>query len=109
MRPIPKKLLPDTCTVRTPDETADYRGEFNDPVTVVGVRWQPAESLTLSDVAITEGAAGRVWIDAENSTGGFLAPVGSLVSIHGDERQVVMSAAYETVNGHVHHWEWDLK
>ena len=109
MRPIPKKLLPDTITVRTPDETADYRGEFNDAVTVSGVRWQPAESLALSDVAITEGAAGRVWIDAVNSTGGFIAPVGSLVSIRGNERQVVMSAVYETVDGCVHHWEWDLK
>lgn len=112
LRPIPKKLLPDTATVRVcnPDQDAyDGRGSFSDPVTIKGVRWEAREMVKASQHVFTDGSTGLMFVDRINSAGAFEIPAGSLVTVNGQEKFVVQTFPVKEMNGVVHHWEVELR
>ena len=109
LKPIPPALLPHSMTVAVPDPDAAYGGEYLDPVEVAGVRYEGATGLETNGYRLAEGAAGRVWMDAENTDGAFDVPVGSKVSLLGHEFACASCRAYEGPSGKVHHWEMDLR
>lgn len=104
---IPKSLLPDTMEVYLADEEAPHRGVYLEPVTVEGVRFEQAEALAVSDYALTDGASGRIWIDARNSKGAMEVPPGSKIVINCETLHVLTCSTYKA-GRRVHHWELDV-
>lgn len=110
--PIPKGLLAETASVKVPVPDADAydgRGGFSEPVEIVGVRWQARELLRANQYVFSDGSTGLLFIDRVNSEGAFEIPVGSLVTISGQERIVVQTNPAKELNGVVHHWEVELR
>lgn len=108
LNPIPLELLPDSMTVALPNTAANYGGKFLDPVEIPHVRYERAETLNPDTIKLADGASGRIWVDAANSTGAFRIPAGSKIVLGGETLHVVSCAefrAFETV----HHWEVDVK
>lgn len=101
---IPARLLPDSMSVRVPD------GEgFADAVEVSRVRFVRTQATSGDAHRSADAGSGRVYIDAVNSPGGFLVPVGSRVEIGGVAYTVWKSRACEGFGGRVHHWEVDVR
>ena len=90
LRPIPKRLLPDTMLVRVPDGDGGYA--------VCDDAHRSAD----------EGR-GRVFVDATNSIGAFEVPAGSRVVIGGHSYLVERCWARCGWDGRVHHWELDVR
>ena len=108
LTPIPKSVMPSSVAVRVPVE-GDYGGEYGEPQTITGVRFESAASLVRSDHVLSDGAKGLLFIDAVNSLGAFEVPVGSLLSIDGQEYAAAGKVdRYECFNGTVHHWEIEV-
>ena len=108
MRHIPRSVLCDEMEVSVPDESG-YGGEYADPVTVSHVRLERAESLAQAGYKLADGASGRIYVDALNSEGAFRIPVGSKVSLGGDEYQVLSVDECRAYGPGVHHWEVDVR
>lgn len=108
IHPIPRNLLPDTMAVRVPVE-GEYGGEYSKVLRLVAnVRFDSADALKRADYVLEDGSAGLVFVDRVNSSGAFPVPVGSLVTIRGQELSAVKVTPYETYRGIVHHWEIEV-
>ncbi len=106
---IPIRYLPDSMTVRDMDGSADHEGEYLPPREVGRVRFEPAESLAATSYSLADGARGRVYVDAVNSTGAGPVAVGSKVDVAGREGMRALSCAeMRSASGAVHHWEVDV-
>lgn len=101
LRPIPARLLPDSCLVREP--AAD--GGFGKPRAISRVRFERAQSVVADAYRSTDAGAGTLFVDAVTSAGAFEIPSGSRVEV--GERSYVAAkvARFEGFNGRVHHWE----
>lgn len=112
MRAIPPSLLPSTMVWRAPSSNPDAMdGEFGEPVTVAGVRFEESRPRATggysSEYQRADGPAGRVFVDAANSTG-EVPPVGALASIDGGPEMSVKSVTvYRCFDG-VHHYEIEV-
>lgn len=109
--PIPLAALPDACTVKVPMYSADgYDGVvgYKQPVSIKHVRWERREAIKASQHVFADGSTGLMYVDRINSNGAFEIPVNSLVTIMGEERNVVSVTPARTLNGVVHHWEVEL-
>ena len=104
-RPIPRRLLPDTMEVRVPTED----GGFDDGMIIEHVRFERTQSICLDDHCSADAGAGVVYVDVTNSTGAFEVPAGSRVCIDGADMVVASCKRLYTVNGHVHHWELEVR
>jgi len=102
LRPIPRRLLRQSMSVRTP--AAD--GGFNAAVTVTRVRYERANAAAFGDEhRATDDGAGVIYMDAAHSGGVFEIPAGSRIAIGGDDVVVVRSKRLCGTDGRVHHWE----
>ena len=101
-------MLCDEMEVSVPDASG-YGGEYAEPVTVSHVRLERAEALRQAGYKLADGATGRVFVDAANSEGAFRVPVGSKVSIAGDDYQVLSVDECRARGPEVHHWEVDVR
>lgn len=101
LRPIPRRLLPDSMTVWP----TDGAGGHGDARVVRHVRFDAKDAV--SDDAHRESAvAGTVYVDAANSAGAFEVPAGSRVRVGGLPPMLVRSCrACRGLGGRVHHWE----
>ncbi len=107
MRQIPLKYLPHTLEVSLIDESADYEGEYLEPFTIEHVRFERVEALNETDYKLADGAKGRIWIDAINSSGACDLPVGAKVVIDNQNMRVLTATPY-FVSKDIHHWEVDV-
>ena len=108
LRPIPLALMPDSMEVAEPID-GDYGGEYSDePYTVANVRFDAAAPLLRLGYVLEDGSKGIVYVDA-SVPGAKEVPVGSLVTIRGEQYAVVNSSRYEDFGGHVHHWELEVR
>ena len=98
---IPKRFLPDSMLVRMPDSY----GDLGDAVEVSHVRFTRKQSVCGDGHRSADAGAGRVYIDAVNSTGAFEVPAGSRVEICGRSYLVAECKRCEGLGGKVHHWE----
>lgn len=108
VKPIPSELLPDSMTVAAPDGSDGYGGRFLEPVAVSHVRFERAETLAANGYKLSDGASGRIWIDAVNSEGSFRIQVGSKISLGGEAFYAVAVNELRAY-GDVHHWEVDVR
>ena len=101
LRPIPARLLAGTAVVRVPDGA----GGFEDSVTISGVRFSRTQSVVDDGHRSADAGAGKVYVDAVNSSGAFEVPAGSRIEIDGHSYYVAEVKRCEDFNGHVHHGE----
>lgn len=107
-RHIPKSVMPDTMQVYLLDPESDYEGAYLDPVEIANVRFERAEQLLNANYKLSDGAAGRVWVDKVTSKGAFKVPMGSKVVIDGESFIVDKCSTYKC-GKHIHHWELDVR
>lgn len=105
LRPIPARLLPDSCLVREP--TAD--GGFGELRAISRVRFERAQSVVAEAHRGADAGAGTLFVDAVSSAGAFEIPAGSRVEVGGRSYVAAKVARLEGFNGHVHHWEVELR
>lgn len=108
LKPISKRLMPDSMTVREPAD-GDYGGVFAEPYKVANVRFDANIPLMRLDYALEDGTRGIVFVDAVNSGVASEIPVGSLVTIRGDQMEVAKVHRFEGFNGETHHWELEVR
>lgn len=107
MLPIPRTLLPDTATVFLRDPDSDYEGSYLEPTEMRFVRFERAEQLSGQGHKLTDGATGRVWIDAVSTIGAKEVPVGSKLVIGDETLKVAKCMTYRDMT-RIHHWELDV-
>lgn len=106
--PIPKALLGSSCAVRVPID-GEYGGEYSEPRAIENVRYCPRAELERTGYVFSDGSKGMLFIDRENSAGGFELPVGALVSIDGASEVAVIKCEPQIAFGPVvHHWEVEV-
>ena len=105
MPQIPLRMLPDSMVVRVPDGC----GGFAPGVAVERVRFERVQSACGDAHRDADAGAGRVYVDAVNSVGGFLIPVGARVEIDGVSYYVWRVRTCGEFQGRVHHWEVDVR
>ena len=105
LRPIPVRLLPDVMSVRVPLED----GTLAEPVTISRVRFQRVQSICDDAHRAADAGARKVFVDAVSSGGAFEVPAGSRVTIGGNTYLVAGCTRCEDFNGHIHHWELDVR
>lgn len=59
----------------------------------------------MTNTEVADAGAGKVYVDAVNSSGAFEMPAGSRVNIGGYSYYVAEVKRCEDFNGHIHHWE----
>lgn len=106
-RHIPKAVMPDTMQVFFKDYASDYDDGWLEPFEIENVRFERADQIINSPYKLSDGASGRVWIDAVNSKGATKIPIGSKVVINGESYIVNACNAYKC-GKHIHHWELDV-
>ena len=109
-RPIPANLMPSTAQVWIPADGL-FGGSFaEESVTIRNVRFDRYDDMLRLQYAEGDGYVGRMYVDAHTSIGAFAIPEGSLVQVDGSERmRAVRVHEYADFNGHVHHWEIELR
>lgn len=107
---IPVKYLPHQMTVRVLDPNSDYEGEYLKPYTINNVRFEPIEALNENDYKLSDGAKGRVFIDAINSKseGDLAVPVGAKVDVGDTTGMRVLTCTPYSISNEIHHWEVDV-
>lgn len=95
-------------TVQDIDENAEYEGVYLEPYVIDHVRFEPAESLTPNNFRLADGAKGRIFIDAVNSSGARRIPVGSKVTVDDYDDMRVLSCTACKGPRSIHHWEVDV-
>lgn len=108
LRPIPRNLLPDTITVQVPYD-GEWGGEYAEPVEIAHVRYDSSVAVLRNAYQFEDGSQGLIYVDAANSEGAFAIPAGSLITLNGEKLSVVKSTQYEDYNGHIHHWEVEVR
>lgn len=107
MPPIPRRLLPDTAKVYLRDPDSDYEGSYLEPTEMRYVRFERAEQLSGQGYKLTDGATGRVWVDAVNTIGAMEVPAGSKLVIDGEPLKVAKCMTFRDMM-RIHHWELDV-
>lgn len=105
LRAIPKRLLPDSCVVRTP--LSD--GRFDSGRRIDHVRFERTQSVVADEHRSADAGSGVLFIDALHSKGAFEIEAGSRVEISGCDYWVVKVVRFKGMNGRVHHWEVTLQ
>ena len=105
LKPIPRRLLPDTAVVRVPDGD----GGYGDGRTIMGVRLERKRSVADEPHRSADAGNGTVYIDAVNSAGAFEVPPGSRIEIRGLSLYVAAVKACEGAAGKTHHWELSVR
>lgn len=105
LKPIPRRLLPDTIVVRVPDGNGGYgRGR-----TIANVRFERKRSVVDEPHRSADAGGGRIYVDAVNSAGAFEIPPGSRVDVKGMSLYVAAVKPCEGAAGRIHHWEVDVR
>ena len=100
MMRVPRSARPSTMFVKVPRE-GGYGGEFEQPVEVRRVRFEPVSAWLVREYAMGAGAP---------SPGMFDVPVGSRVSIYGGEWMNVARCTPRRAFGtRPHHWELEVR
>lgn len=105
LRPIPARLLSDSCLVREPA----VDGGFGEPRAISHVRFERAQSVVANAHRSADAGAGTLFVDAVTSAGAFEIPAGSRVEVHGRSYVAAKVSRFEGFNGRVHHWELELR
>lgn len=109
MKPIPKRLLPSSCTVRVPKDDALMGGEYEETVTLTGVAVEPVDKVRPTSYQLQDVTSAVMYVDATNTEGAFRIPSGALVTLEGETSPSSVSACHEFAPfGPVHHWEVEL-
>jgi len=108
MRQIPKRLLPDSCSVRCP-APSDYGGEFTPAMAIGHVRFERSSAYKPNGQSTGDSPKGTLFIDRVNSDWSFEIPKGSLVSVNGGEEMMAVECIALMDFDKVHHWEVALK
>lgn len=106
LAPIPISALPDSMSVRTPNE--DGVG-YKEPVNIAHVRFADVKVLQSNSYAIDDDSNGVIYVDKTNSSGAFAVPVGSLVSLDGGEELTVIKVTPYKGYDEIHHWKLEVK
>lgn len=110
MIPLPRRLLRSTAKVKVPKAGTPYGGEFEEPVTIERVCFEPTASIRRTDYQLQAPLKGTLYIDPKVSTGAFAIPAGSLVSVDGEVSDATVHECQAVPNlGDLHHWEVLLK
>ena len=110
MRPIPLNLLPLDAEVYEPDDKSEFGGAFCATAKkLTHVRYDSNTALLRTDYVLSDGSRGLVYIDSENTGGAYEVPVGSKLTIGSEDFIVEKVSRYEDFNGHVHHWEVEVR
>lgn len=105
MLPIPKSLLTQKATVRVPI-TGGYGGQYEEPVTIERVRFEPSSAISASSYQLQAPTKGTLIVDATNSSPAFEVPAGSLVSVDGELSEACVHECCPIREaGRIHHWE----
>lgn len=104
LRPIPARLLPDSCRVRAPLEG----GGFGPAWEIAHVRFERAQSVVSDAHRTADAGAGTLFVDAATSRGAFEIEAGSRVEVGGRDYLAARVARFEGTRGRAHHWEVDL-
>ena len=104
LRPIPRRLLPDSCAVREVGEDGSYGRARR----IERVRFERAQSACADTHRSADAGAGTLFIDAVSSAGAFEIAAGSRVEIGGRDYLATRVARFEGAGGRVHHWEVQL-
>lgn len=109
VRPIPRKLLPDTVIYREFDEDSRYGEIFKEPVTLSFVRVEELTARQLSSLSDDVKHTHKLFYDAvtSESTGPFQFLPKSKVMYEGLELTIQKSISLKSFNT-IHHWEVDL-
>lgn len=102
---IPRRLLPDTMNVRVPLPD----GSFTEPIAVDHVRFVRTQSACNDEHRAADAGAGKVYVDAVNSSPQLEVPAGSRLDIDGHSYYVEKSRRCETVVGSLHHLELSVR
>ena len=105
LRPIPRRLLVESCLVREPAPD----GTFGSPRQIRGVRFERAQSAVGDAHRSADAGAGVLYVDAVMSAGAYEIPAGSRVDIGGRSYLAAKVARFEATAGRVHHWEVELR
>lgn len=117
LAPLPATLLPSTVSVRERVEDDEHGGSYAEPYAIAHVRFERAAAISAEASAgaqdgyvVTTGSKGRIFIDAENSTGARSIAEGALVYVDGgDEMEAATVSRYDNLDGSPHHWEVDVR
>lgn len=104
LRPVPARLLPDSCRVRAPLEG----GGFAPAREIRRVRFERAQSAVADAHRTADAGAGTLFVDAATSRGAFEIEAGSRVEVGGRDYLAARVARFEGARGRVHHWEVGL-
>ena len=102
---IPIRLLPSTMSVRMPL----LDGSFAEPVYIEHVRFVQTQSACSDEHRSTDAGAGKVYVDAVNSTPPLDIPAGARLDIGGHSYFVEKSRRCETAGGKLHHLELSVR
>ena len=100
LAPIPRRMLPLSCTVRTEDGAAFL-------LDGVGLEYEQAVSDDAHRSA--DAGGGTLFVDAASTRGALEVPAGSYVEVEGCTYLVAECRRYLGPNGRVHHWELVLR
>ena len=105
LKPIPRRLLPDTIVAHVPDGEGGYeKGR-----TITNVRFERKRSAVDEPHRSADAGSGKVYIDRVNSGGAFEVPPGSRIEIGGASLYVAAVKPCEASAGQVHHWELSVR
>jgi hypothetical protein len=105
LKPIPRRLLPDTAVVRMPDG----EGGYGKSRTIANVRFERKRSVVDDPHRSADAGSGTVYIDAVNSAGAFEVPPGSRIEVRGLSLYVAAVKPCEGAAGRIHHWELSVR
>lgn len=105
LRPIPARLLTDSCLVREPTAA----GGFGEPRAISHVRFERAQSVVSDAHRSADAGAGTLFVDAVMSAGAFEILAGSRVEVRGRSYVAAKVSRFEEFNGCMHHWEVELR
>jgi hypothetical protein len=104
LRPIPRRLLPDSALVFPSDGASG----FGQAVLMRHVRLELTDTVT-DDPHRASAPKGTLFIDSTNTTNALEVPAGSKILVNDLPRMMVRSCKRCCViRGQVHHWELEV-
>ena len=107
IRPIARRNLPDTMSVREPLPD----GGFGEPRLICNVCFQRTQKAVADEHRSADAGCGTIFVDAVNSSGAFEVVPGSRVTLNGRSPSlyVVETRTCSELFGRVHHWELKVR
>lgn len=104
--PIPRRMLPSSCTVREPLDDGGFGGRYGEERSMRFVRFESSDDVRATEYQLRDGPKGTLFIDSVSTEGAFAVPAGSLVSVDGSPPVAATSCVpCPDGMGRVHHWE----